>query len=72
MAKLKKKRRKHYQGQDAALAQPVVTKIQAANRTKLSQWWFDHKKAAKPILIVAGVILFIILIIIEIIRLANS
>jgi len=67
MTKAKKKRNKHYQGQDAAVAQPTITKIQAANRNKFAQWWFDHKKMTKPVLIISGVVLLIVWIIFEII-----
>jgi hypothetical protein len=69
MAKHKKKRNKVYTGVDAAMTKPVITKISAVNRNKPAQWWFDHKKIAKPILIASGVGIFVIVIIIEIIRL---
>ncbi|MCX6728401.1 MAG: hypothetical protein NTV39_01365 [Candidatus Saccharibacteria bacterium] len=69
MGKNKKKRNKVYTGVDAAMTKPVITKISAVNRNKPSQWWFDHKKIAKPILLIAGVAIFVIVIIIEIIRL---
>lgn len=71
MAKNKKKRNKSYTGVDAAMTRPSITKISAANRSKIGQWWFDNKKIAKPILITSGVIIFIILMIIEIIQLAS-
>ncbi len=68
MRKNKKKRNKAYTGADAAITQPVITRISAINRNKPAQWWFDHKKIAKPILITSGVSLIVIVIIIEIIR----
>lgn len=71
MAKNKKKRNKTYTGVDAAVTKPIITKISAANRSKLGQWWFDNKKIAKPVLITSGVIIFIIIMIIEIIQLAS-
>ena len=69
MAKHKKKRNKVYTGVDAAMTKPVITKISAVNRNKPAQWWFDHKKIAKPILIASGVGVLVIVIIFEIIRL---
>lgn len=69
MSKHKKKRNKAYTGADAAMTKPVITKISAVNRNKPAQWWFDHKKIAKPILIASGVGIFVIVIIVEIIRL---
>lgn len=69
MGKNKKKRNKVYTGVDAAMTKPVITHISAVNRNKPAQWWFDHKRLAKPILIASGVGIFVIVIIIEIIRL---
>jgi len=72
MGKNKKKRNKVYTGVDAAITKPVITRISAVNRNKPAQWWFDNKKIAKPILITSGIIIFIIIIIIEIIKLFTS
>jgi len=60
MAKQKKKRNKIYQGPEAAMTRPVITRISAVNRSKLSQWWFDRKTVIRPILITTGIVLFII------------
>jgi K+-transporting ATPase A subunit len=68
MSKNKKKRNKVYTGAGAAIERPVVVHIKAANRNKVGQWWFDHKKQLKPILITIGVVVFIVLIILEIIH----
>lgn len=72
MAKNKKKRNKIYTGADAAIAKPAITKIEAVNRSKIGQFWFERKKMLKPIiktvLIVAGVIILII----EIVRLVSG
>lgn len=68
--KQKKKRNKVYRGVDAALDRPVVTRISAANRSKIGQWWFDNKRVAKPILIISGVVFAIIWLIAELIRIA--
>jgi hypothetical protein len=70
--KQKKKRNKVYQGADAAVIRPTVTKITAANRSKIGQWWFDHKRIARPILIAAAVVAIIVILIIELVRIANS
>ncbi len=56
MAKQKKKRNKAYTGADAVTARPIVTHISAVNRGKVGQWWFDHKRIAKPALIVGGIV----------------
>jgi len=70
--KVKKKRNKQYRGSDAAMTRPSVTKISAANRSKLGQWWHERKRVLKPILITAGVIAIVIWLIFEIIRIATS
>ena len=71
MAKQKKKRNKVYTGADAALKRPVITRIQATNRSKIGQWWFERKRILKPVLITTGIILLIVWLIIELIRIAN-
>lgn len=70
MTKQKKKRNKVYRGADASVTRPVVTKISAANRNGVQQWWFEKKRFAKPILIAAGVVIAIVWIVYELIRLA--
>ena len=72
MGKNKKKRNKVYTGTDAAIVKPVITRISAVNRSKVGQWWFDHKKTAKPILITAAVALGVVVLVIEIIRIATG
>ncbi len=68
MAKQKKKRNKKYSGTDAAVTRPSITRVEAVNRNKLSQWWFDHKRIAKPVLITAVVIIIVVWLIVELIR----
>lgn len=70
--KQRKKRNKIYRGVDAAITRPIVTKISAANRSKLGQWWFEHKRVARPVAIGSGVAAAIIILIVEIIRLASG
>ena len=72
MSKNKKKRNKTYAGPGAAITRPIITKIEASNRSKFSQWIFEHKKALKTGLTIFAIIAFIILIIIEIIRALNG
>lgn len=72
MSKNKKKRNKVYTGADAAIVKPIITRIEAVNRNKISQWWFENKKILKPILIIAGIAIFVIVIIIEIVRVASA
>lgn len=68
MAKQKKKRNKAYTGADAAVTRPTITRIEAVNRNKVSQWWFEKKRVAKPALIAAGVVFVIGWLIYELIR----
>jgi len=72
MGKNKKKRNKIYTGTDAAMTKPVITHISAANRSKIGQWWFDNKKIAKPVMIITGVIIFVTIIIIQIVRISTG
>lgn len=68
MAKQKKKRNKPYSGSNAAVTRPVVQKISAVNRNKIQQWWFEKKRALKPILIASAVAIVVIWLLIELIR----
>lgn len=70
--KAKKKRNKVYTGVDAAVTRPTVTKISAVQRTKVGQWWFDHKRVAKPIIWATVIVAAIIWLIVELIRIANT
>ncbi|MEI7917832.1 MAG: hypothetical protein WCH58_00420 [Candidatus Saccharibacteria bacterium] len=72
MSKNKKKRNKQYTGVDAAITKPVITRISAVNRSKPAQWWFDNKTRLKPILITAGIAVFVIIIIAQIVKLASG
>ena len=69
MGKNKKKRNKVYRGVDAAIDKPIVTRIEAVNRNKISQWWFDHKKIAKSIMIISGIVFVLVIVIAQIISL---
>ena len=72
MGKNKKKRNKLYAGPGAVEAKPVITKVVAVNRSKLSQWIFERKavlKTATKILAVVGVLIFLIF---EIVKALNT
>lgn len=70
--KQKKKRNKAYTGIDAAVTRPVVTKISAVNRNVASQWWFEHKRIARPVIIVAIVIAVVVILIVQIVSLTTK
>lgn len=63
MAKQKKKRNKVYSGNMAA-SRPAVTRVQAVNRSKFGQWWFDNKRIAKPVAAVIGIVIGLAVVII--------
>lgn len=69
--KQKKKRNKQYRGQEAAMTRPAITRITAANRSKLGQWWFDRKKILKPVLIAVLIAAVVALLIYELVRIAT-
>lgn len=68
MAKQKKKRTKKYSGADAAMTRPSITRVQAVSRSRPKQWWHDHKRVAKPIIIIGVVVLVVVWLLIELIR----
>ena len=70
--KQKKKRNKPYRGVDAAIDRPILTRISAVHRNPVNQWWFDHKRIAKPILIAALVAAVIILLIVQLINISTN
>lgn len=70
--KQKKKRNKVYTGADAAIDRPVVVKISAVNRSKIGQWWFDHKRIARPVLITVAVVAVVTWLIIELFRIVSG
>lgn len=72
MAKQKKKRNKSYSGTNAAMSRPVVTRIQAANRNRASQYWFERKKILKPVIITLLIIAALVVLTLEIIRIASG
>lgn len=71
MAKQKKKRNKQYTGENASIKQPTVTRLTAANRNRVQQWWIEKKRFAKPALIAAGVVVVVIWLVFELLRAAG-
>lgn len=69
--KQKKKRNKVYRGAEAAIDRPIITRVTAVNRSRVGQWWYDHKRFTKPVLVASGVVAFIGLIVAAIIQLAT-
>lgn len=59
----KKKRNKQYKGSVAAI-RPSVTKVSAVKRNPAHQWWVDHKRIAKPVLITSGIVVAVIVVIV--------
>jgi hypothetical protein len=70
--KQKKKRNKVYTGIDATITRPIVTKISAVNRNLISQWWFDHKRIARPVIIAVLIAAGVVILIIELVRIATN
>lgn len=60
MAKQKKKRNKAYSGSDAKSVTPTIHRYQAVQRSRLGQWWYEHKKLYKPLLITVVVVAFVV------------
>lgn len=69
MVKQKKKRNKKYSGADSAIKRPTVTKITAANRSAVSQWFFEKRQFLRPVLVVVGIAILIVIIVAGIISL---
>lgn len=63
MSKQKKKRNKAYSGAGAKVTQPTVVRVSAVQRSKSGQWWFEHKKFARPVATVAGVIILVVVLV---------
>lgn len=72
MAKQKKKRNKVYTGADASITRPVVTKLTAANRNPIQQWWFEKKRVVKPVAIAGAVAIVVIWLLIELVRIVSG
>ena len=64
----KKKRNKAYKG-NAQVTRPVITRVSAVNRNRVHQWWLDNKRIARPVLIIGGIGVAIVIILIGLIDL---
>lgn len=69
MVKQKKKRTKKYAGADTAITRTNITRVQAANRGRFGQWFYERKKVLKTIGGILLVVFAIILIVSGIISL---
>jgi hypothetical protein len=72
MSKNKKKRNKIYAGADAAITKPIITRIEAVQRSKIGQFWFEKKKLLKPILITSGIAIAVVILVLQIVRIASG
>lgn len=70
--KPKKKRNKQYTGADAAMTRSSVTRITAANRSPIKQWWFEKKRIVKPVAIATAILIAVVWLIFEVVRIANQ
>jgi hypothetical protein len=68
-AKQKKKRNKKYQGSDAKVTTPMVTRVSAEERSRFKEWWLVYGALARIIAILATIALVILLVIVGIIGL---
>jgi len=65
----KKKRNKPYKGGSASAQRPTITRVAAVSRNPAHQYWVDHKRLAKPVLIAAGIVIVLIITIIGVVGL---
>ena len=72
MSKVKKKRNKIYQGANAAVTRPTVTRMTAANRGTIAQWWFEKKRIAKPVIIAVAVGIVVVILLFELVRIISG
>lgn len=74
MSRRNKKRTKKYSGEDAkqfnasVQAEPIVHHYTAVERSRLGQWWYDHKRVVKPVSIAIAALLLIVWLVIELVR----
>lgn len=67
--KQKKKRNKKYQGADAKVQAPVVTRVSAEERSRFKEWWLQYKQLVRVLGIFVGILFVLILLIVGIIGL---
>ena len=67
--KQKKKRNKKYQGIDAKVSAPLVTRVSAEERSRFKEWWLQYKQLVRIGATALGIIAVIILLIVGIVGL---
>lgn len=63
----KKKRDKKHHKHNVAADRPVIVKVSAVKRHPAHQWWVDHHRVAKPVLIAAAIAVVVIVCIVGLI-----
>lgn len=66
-SKQKKKRTKKYQGVDAKVSTPIVTRVSAEERSRFKEWWLVYGQIVRILGTVLAVIAVIILLVIGIV-----
>ena len=65
----KKKRNKKYQGVDAKVSTPMVTRVSAEERSRFKEWWLQYRQLVRFAAAALGILVVLILVIIGIIGL---
>lgn len=66
-AKQKKKRTKRYQGADAKVQKPLVTRVSAEERSRLKEWWLSYGQLVRIVGAIVAVVFVVILLVVGII-----
>ena len=61
----KKKRNKQYKG--SVSTRPTITRVSAVNRNPVHQWWVDRKQAVRPMVMIGGIAIVVVIVIIGIV-----
>jgi hypothetical protein len=56
----KKKRDKKHHKHNPTADRPVIVKVSAVKRHPAHQWWVDHRRFAKPVLIAIAIAIVVI------------
>jgi hypothetical protein len=67
MAKQKKKRTKKYQGVDARVSAPLVTRVSAEERSRFKEWWLTYGQVTRLAAIAIGILVVVVLLAVGII-----
>ncbi|MGB3946061.1 MAG: hypothetical protein WBK76_04470 [Candidatus Saccharimonadales bacterium] len=68
-AKQKKKRNKKYQGADAKVSTPLVTRVSAEERSRLKEWWLVYGQLTRLVGTIVGILVAIVLLVVGIVGL---